>query len=553
MTVKKTTGIDADPLVAQLGASSRRTSGRYIVGVSSSDRPALILGAGINGAALARELALNGVPVCVVDCADLAAGATAYSSRLIHGGLRYLEYGEFDLVRESLAERNRLLSLAPDYVTPLRLYVPVTNRFGGVGTSIRRFLRWERNSPATPPARGMWLVKLGLWFYDAYAGTASIDRHRVHRTRDNDVPRVDRAKYRWLCAYSDAQIRYPERLVVALLRDAAVAARQSGVPFEVYTYHEARRDGDRVALTPLDPLTGQSAGNGLSVDPAAIVNATGAWVDRTLERLEVPSDRLMGGTKGSHIVSSHQGLREALRGRGIYAEADDGRPVFLLPWGNQTLVGTTDVRFAGDPADAVANDEEIDYLLATVRDIVPEAPLRRDDIDLHYSGVRPLPYQPNGTPGSITRRHQIISHAESPVPFLSLVGGKLTTCRSLAEEVTAQLLKRFHREVERTSAERPIPALPIAIGDDPAATGTLWDAARVAIREEWARSIGDLVERRLMLLYDPGLRQETLEQLAQALVEEGHLAPDRTTEAVAHAAQRLNQHFGKKLAVGAKA
>src|SRR6185369_9130125 len=133
-------------------------------------QPVLILGAGINGAALARELVLNGVPVWVVDTADVASGATAYSSRLIHGGLRYLEYGELDLVRESLAERTRLLRLAPQFVRPLRLFIPTGTCLGGVASAAGRFFGWERTDAAatgaTPTPRCLWLIRAGLAVYD---------------------------------------------------------------------------------------------------------------------------------------------------------------------------------------------------------------------------------------------------------------------------------------------------------------------------------------------------------------------------------------------------
>ena len=139
--------------------------------------PVLILGAGINGAALARELVLGGISVVVVDSGDLAGGATSYSSRLIHGGLRYLEYGEFDLVRESLAERTRLLRLAPHLVRPLKLYIPVSNRLGGLRKSVRRFLGRKSNETTRPdPPRGLWLVRAGLWLYDRYARDLFQDR-----------------------------------------------------------------------------------------------------------------------------------------------------------------------------------------------------------------------------------------------------------------------------------------------------------------------------------------------------------------------------------------
>src|SRR5438128_6446838 len=142
----------------------------------------LILGAGINGAALARELALNGVGVVIVDTRDIAAGATAYSSRLIHGGLRYLEYGDFALGRESLAERTRLLRLAPDFVRPLRLFIPVRNRFGGLRSAARRFIGLnDRTGSGTLLHRGKWTVRFGLWLYDYYARDPTLPAHQCHR------------------------------------------------------------------------------------------------------------------------------------------------------------------------------------------------------------------------------------------------------------------------------------------------------------------------------------------------------------------------------------
>ena len=184
------------------------------------DRPVLILGAGINGAAIARELLLNRVPVCVVDTADICSGATAFSSRLIHGGLRYLEHGELDLVRESLAERTRLLRLAPQFVKPLRLFIPTRKRFSGLVRAARSFLGRTSNPTPRPVPRGFWLVRMGLWLYDTYAKDPQLPRRSVHRLDDVHVPRVDAGKYRWLSSFYDAQIVYPERFVLALLEDA---------------------------------------------------------------------------------------------------------------------------------------------------------------------------------------------------------------------------------------------------------------------------------------------------------------------------------------------
>ncbi|HPM81830.1 MAG TPA: glycerol-3-phosphate dehydrogenase/oxidase [Candidatus Anammoximicrobium sp.] len=557
--------------------------GRHAAGVA--DRPVVILGAGINGAALARELVLNGVPVLLVDTADMAYGTTAYSSRLIHGGLRYLEYGEFSLVRESLEERNRLLRLAPQYVRPLRLAIPVGKRTGGWMSSIRRFLG-ARSSAAE---RGLWLVRVGLGFYDLYARDSHLPRHSATRVGAAGSVPVDPRRYRWLCTYWDAQILYPERFVVALVEDARAAADEQGVEFALYTYHRVRLVGDRVQIHRAGGADGEPV---RTVDPAAVVNATGAWVDRTLGQLDIITRPLIGGTKGSHFLTFHPALAEALGGQGVYAEAEDGRPVFLLPWDRGTLVGTTDLPFTGDPGEAVAGADELDYLVGVVRQLFPQIELTREDVHLHYAGVRPLPQTGGATPASVTRRHWMEAHLGSGVPVYSIIGGKLTTCRSLAEESAATILQRLGRSPRANSRERPIPGgesypvdeaaleaqwrrlgdrfrlpeesvraiwtlygsrtesllaeLDAPLGDCVAGTPLPKSLVRRVIRREWVATLDDLIERRLMLLYDPRLSQATLQDLAGLLVQEGKLAADDVVPQVRATCQRLLDHFGKR-------
>jgi glycerol-3-phosphate dehydrogenase len=565
----------------------------------SPPQPVLILGAGINGCALARELLLNGVSVCLVDRADISSGATSASSRLIHGGLRYLEYGDFKLVRESLAERTRLLRLAPQFVRPLRLVIPVSNRFGGVSRSLRRFLgsvgeasgrphRRELAGDLPHAARGWWLVRLGLWFYDRYARDPTLPRSQSVAIEHSQAPPVNRAKYRWLCAYYDAQINYPERFVVALLEDARRLAAEQGHSFELFTYHRATLNG-RVASIHRRDHPPQAV---RTLEPAAIVNATGAWVDETLSTLHVSSRRLIGGSKGSHFITANSELRRLIGQQGIYTEAADGRPIFILPFGDHTLIGTTDEPYEGDPADAVAAEDELQYLLAAVQETVPAAGLSRDDIALHYSGVRPLPFVDAATPAAVTRRHLLVEHREALVPTFSIIGGKLTTCRSLAEEAAGTLLARLGRSVRTTSRERPIPgaedwprdaaAVELAQrrlaerhrcsiqqiaamwnlcgtrvgevlaqincpGEDLDGTALPREFVRWVIRHEWVQTLGDLVERRLLLLYHQPLTATCLRQLAELLAEAGLLEAKRIEEQVAKCMQRLKTKFGKQV------
>jgi glycerol-3-phosphate dehydrogenase len=550
----------------------------------------LILGGGINGAALARELAINGVPVTLVESTDLAFGATAHSSRLIHGGLRYLEYGEFDLVRESLAERTRLLRLAPQFVQPLELFIPVENRFGGLARSLARFARLERWLPGRSESRGLWLVEAGLWLYDRYARDPTLPHHRAWRHGEPGTPPVDQRRYRWLCSYFDAQLRYPERFVLALLADAQAAAAEQGTTIKVWTYHEARLRGQAVEI--IDERNGQVVA---SLEPAAIVNATGAWVDLTLERLDVPARRLMAGTKGSHLVTYNPTLRAALARGGVYAEAADGRPVFVLPFGPACLIGTTDLPYSGDPGEAVASPTEVQYLLDTVNAIFPQPGLTVSDIEMHYCGVRPLPASSAATPGAVTRRHWVEEQPGAPIPTFSVIGGKLTTCRSLAETTADMLLARLGRQRVADSRQRIVPGGEDYPGDEQelgrrlaalaaahdlsaeaaSSIWTLWGTrsgrvlealggnlhpqtllagtplplslATWCVREEHAQRLADLVERRLMLVYHRGLPRRCLEQLADVLVAEGRLSATERNAAIDAEVARLKTHFGKQL------
>jgi glycerol-3-phosphate dehydrogenase len=333
-------------------------------------------------------------------------------------------------------------------------------------------------------------------------------------------------------------------------------------------------------------------GEPLHLNPSAIINATGAWVDHTLRALPVKSRQLIGGTKGSHFVTSHAGLRQALAGRGIYAEAADGRPVFLLPLGENSLVGTTDIPFPSDPGAAVASEEELAYLLDAANLVFPELRLSRDEIDWHYSGVRPLPYVDETTPGAVTRRHWLEENTACPVPLYSVIGGKLTTCRSLAEETADVVLRRLGLPRKTSSRERPIPGgekhpandeslqaehrslatqFRVAIETIEAVwrlygtrtatilracgdlRGMLADTAlpvglvRWVIEHEWVQELDDLICRRLMLLYEARLSTSTLEHLDAWLAGE-RLSPHlpRLAE-VEMARARLFARYGRRI------
>ena len=416
-------------------------------------------------------------------------------------------------------------------------------------------------------------MRFGLWLYDNYARDPTLPKHQSHRVNDASVVPVDPSVYHWVCSFSDAQVVFPERFTLALLNDARQITAGQGTEFRVLTYHEAELDGRTVTI--------RRVGTTQTVEqwqPSVIVNATGAWVDHTLQSLHVSSKRLMGGTKGSHFVTSNPRLQQLLAGRAVYTEAGDGRPIFILPFDlpflSGTLVGTTDEPFSGDPATAVATQPEMEYLVAAVNEVFPKLGLTPADIDLHYAGVRPLPYSDASTPGAISRRHWMEPNPNCEVPLYSIIGGKLTTCRSLAEEAAGEILKRLGLPRTADSSERPLPecesffavrsagsTISPGVANDagmanvqPAASLNLpggnsipLELVRRMIREEWITTLDDLIERRLMLLYHPQLSLACLNQLADLLIEAGLLQPTEKPAAVNAVVERLATHFGKRV------
>lgn len=558
--------------------------------MSSANRPSvIILGAGINGSAVARELALNGVPVTVIDRHDIAWGATSRSSRLIHGGLRYLEHGEFRLVRESLEERSRLRKLAPQFVRPFRLHIPVSQRSGGMWKSAVGFLSGGRLGKNGHAPRGMWLVRMGLWFYDRFGRDGDFPASEVVPVNGLNVPLVDAKRFRWLCRYTDAQMIYPERFVLSMLRDASDLAQEQGVPFEVLTYHELHPGEADWKIVDLETCQVRE-----TIHPAIIINSTGAWGDLTLEKLQVNAPQLFGGTKGSHFVTHQPALREAVKEQGIYAEADDGRLVFILPMGEGVMVGTTDERFEGNPGDAIASEPELEYLLEMVNDLFPQVDLKRDDIAMHCAGVRPLPHANVSATSAISRDHSVHESEKAGTKILTLVGGKLTTARAFGELVADDVLSRLGIKRTADTRERVFPGGKDYPGDDQLAKvqedlaerhqrplpqiQTMWslcgtevneflaspDAAdqnrldgtdltcgfvRWIILREWVVNLEDLVERRLMLLYHDPLTETCLGQLADLLMEAGRNKPEDRDSRMERAKDRLWRMFGKRVLV----
>jgi glycerol-3-phosphate dehydrogenase len=384
----------------------------------------VIIGAGINGAGIARDAAMRGLKVLLIDKSDLASGTTSASTRLIHGGLRYLEHLEFRLVRESLQEREILMRIAPHLVRRLPITIPIY----------------------THSKRGPLTIRAGMIAYDLLSWTKSMPRHQM-LSRDEtlrQLPGLNRRDLLGAARYFDAQVEFAERLVVENL----LAAQMCGA--EVLTYTPVTK-----LVTRGSKIFAVEFGDRSSASAGVVINAAGPWIDYLLKDAAVESPRLIGGTKGSHIVAPPFPGAPA---SAIYLEASsDRRPIFIIPWDGNYLIGATDVRFEENPDQVSTELWEIDYLLAETNLVFPEAQLRRDHILFSYSGVRPLPASGEKEEQSITRRHFIREHPRFG-NLLSIVGGKLTTYRSLAEECVDLIFEKLGRTSPRCeTATTPLP------------------------------------------------------------------------------------------------
>ncbi|WP_455904786.1 FAD-dependent oxidoreductase [Microbacterium sp.] len=393
----------------------------------------LVIGAGINGISTFRDLALQGVDVLLVERGDFASGASAASSHMIHGGIRYLENGEFRLVRESVEERNGLLKIAPHYVKPLETTIPIYSTFSGILSAPLRFLTHKSGKPQE---RGAFLIKVGLTIYDTFSRDGGmVPRHRfLGRKRSlAELPSLD-PNIKYTATYYDASMHDPERLALDVLQDGR-AAHPGAVALN---YVEAiARDGKKIVLRD------RESGTEFSVAADVVVNASGPWTDLTNDALGNDT-RFMGGTKGSHIVLDHPELLEATRGREIFFEHSDGRIVLIYPLKGRVLVGTTDID--ADPREAaVCTEDEIDYFFDLIHHVFPTIDVTREQIVFNFSGIRPLPRHEDTAPGFVSRDYRIEVDDKGAAPLVSLVGGKWTTFRALGESLSDVVLDLIGR------------------------------------------------------------------------------------------------------------
>jgi glycerol-3-phosphate dehydrogenase len=383
----------------------------------------LVIGGGINGAGIARDAAGRGLSVVLCEKDDLAEGTSSRSGKLVHGGLRYLEYYEFRLVREALIEREVLLKAAPHIIWPMRFVLP-----------------------HSPEDRPVWLIRLGLFLYDHLGGRRKLPGTRtLDLTRDPEgIPLLDR--YTRGFEYSDCWV--DDARLVAL---SAVDAAEHGA--EVLTRTpvvSARRENGAWTVTTRSTLTGETR----SFRARCIVNAAGPWVSDVIGRVAGSnSSRNVRLVKGSHII-----VPKFWAGANAYlVQNHDRRVIFINPYqGDKALIGTTDIGYEGRPEDVEADEGEIEYLVAAVNRYFKEK-LRREDVLYSFSGVRPLFDDGKGNPSAVTRDYVFDLDESGGAPLLNVFGGKITTFRELAERGMHRLKHIFPRMGPDWTENAPLP------------------------------------------------------------------------------------------------
>ncbi len=411
----------------------------------------LIIGGGINGVGVFRDLALNGVDVLLIDHADFCSGASAASSHMAHGGIRYLENGEFRLVREAVQERNRMIENAPHLVRPLPTTIPIFKVFSGSLNAPLKFLGWLEK----PSERGALVIKMGLMLYDAFTrGQGTVPPH-VFDNRRNALEKFRHLNpdIKYAATYYDGSIFSPERLTLELLLDAEAEGDHAWALNYVSLAglnENAEPANQRATVTLKDEITGEV----FTVSPRLIINAAGPWIDTANRTLGLPT-RYIGGTKGSHLILDHPDLRAAIGKNEFFFENKDGRIVLIFPLGDKVLIGTSDIPIE-NPDEARCTDDEVEYFLGMTARVFPDIKIGREQIVFRFSGVRPLAYSKAKMAGQITRDHHIQEDKLGETWVYSLVGGKWTSYRAFSEQVTDKALAFLGRERNRDTKQLPI-------------------------------------------------------------------------------------------------
>jgi glycerol-3-phosphate dehydrogenase len=537
----------------------------------------IVVGGGINGLGVYRELALQGLRVLLVERNDFCSGCSAAPSRMIHGGLRYLENGEFDLVRESLRERDALLRNAPHMVRPLATVIPITSIFSGLLNGTASFLGLSK----APSRRGALPIKIGLSLYDWTSRRSRLlPRHSFRSARETFrlwpamTPRL-----RFSVTYHDAWISYPERMGIELLLDTKRLAPESTA------LNHAEIVPDEAGFYVTDNVTAER----ISISARAIVNATGAWLDEAIGQLggSRGGPPYVSGTKGSHIVLDNPALRDALGGHMVFFENADGRVCIVFPYLGKVLAGSTDIRVK-TAGRVRCEPEECDYILKALSVVFPKIALSPNDVVFSFSGIRPLPTSDHDFTGRISRGH-FVHKLEGRTPQFCMVGGKWTTFRAFAEqaadavlaelgckrktdtlalaigggagfpkeagELTCDLVERHGIDAERADhladvyGTRAQDVLRFCLGredDRPLCMGSPVTGAEIVflLRYEFAVGISDVALRRTSLAIRGDLTSTLIQRLAAIVAAECGWDDMRASREVDAFVQELNDYYG---------
>jgi len=487
-----------------------------------------VIGGGINGCAIAEEAAARGLRVALFEATDFGFGTTWRSTKLIHGGLRYLEHGDVRLVFESLRERAWLLKTRPYMVTPQRFLLPM--------------LPWTR--------RPRWQLRAGLATYDMLALYRGVPSHRhLGKARLREVAPYLPETANGGFSFFDARVHSPERLTLEL----ALSAERMGA--QVFNHTPVARivlSGDAVAGVEVE-----SGGRRIEVRARAVVNAGGPWVDAVNRLEDVAPPEVLGVTRGTHIVVELDGPPGH---NAVFSTAkSDGRVFFAVPQGDLLLIGTTDERYDGDPSEIRPVSEDIEYLVAEARELLPGRDITRARIRYAYAGLRPLQKVAGGPEAAISRRHAVLDHARmgGARGMYSVVGGKLSTFRPLAEEVVERLDppgRRMEHTTEPPAGwrealiESGLPrrtlrhlrvfggAIPgvLALGTEAVCehSGAIAGEVRHAARSEHVTTLGDIMLRRTGIAWASCRGLCCHEQVARIAAEETGWSPEDVAEQV---------------------
>jgi glycerol-3-phosphate dehydrogenase len=399
----------------------------------------LIIGAGINGIGTFRDLALNKVDVLMVDRGDFCSGASATSSHMAHGGIRYLENGEFRLVREAVRERNRMIMNAPHLVKPLPTTIPIFKFWSGLLNAPFKFL----NLLDKPSERGAFVIKFGLIMYDSFTrAQKTVPTHQFQgRNKTMELFPKMNPDVKYTATYFDGQILSPERYSVELVTDAM----KEGEHAKALNYVSVVGFADGEVI-----LRDEVSGKEFTVKAKVVINAAGPWIDPVNKALGINA-KYVGGTKGSHLVIDNPELRKAVRDNEIFFENKDGRIVLIFPFYDKLIIGTTDLPIS-DPDSARCTPEEEKYFFEMVSRVFPALTIDPKSIVFRFSGVRPLEYQEAKTTGQITRDHSVKEDKIGETPLLSLIGGKWTSYRAFSEQVADMAMDKLGQTRKKSTA-----------------------------------------------------------------------------------------------------